>query len=114
MGKANYDIDEVIYITEILLTYFNSFKEEFCDEISDEDSEIINNEENDDSDDDNNINKKECYNSLIMFMNKYQIRIDDLENILKIEKLNKVNEKKKKNFTLKIKKEISSFLEYSS
>ena len=118
MGKANYDIDEVIYITEILLTYFNSFKEEFCDEISDDDSEIINNNdlyhEENNSDDYNNINKKECYNNLIMFMNKYQITIDDLENILKIEKLNKVNEKKKKNFTLKIKKEISTFLKYSS
>jgi len=43
-------------------------------------------------------------------MNKYKISIDDLENILKIEKLNRINEKRKKKFTLKIKKEISSYL----
>ena len=113
LGKANYDIDEIIYITEILLTYFNSFKEEFCDESSDDDNDDNYDNDNDnDNDDDDKINKKQCYNSLIMFMNKYQISIDDLENILKIEKLNKINEKKKKNFTLKIKKEIDSFLQY--
>jgi hypothetical protein len=43
-------------------------------------------------------------------MNKYSINIDDLENILKIEKLNQKNEKRKKKFTLKIKKEISNYL----
>ena len=43
-------------------------------------------------------------------MNKYKMNIDSLENILKIEKLNQINEKKKKKFTLKIKKEISNFL----
>ena len=43
-------------------------------------------------------------------MNKYSINIDGLENILKIEKLNQINEKRKKKFTLKIKKEISNFL----
>ena len=43
-------------------------------------------------------------------MNNYQINIDGLENILKIEKLNQINEKRKKKFTLKIKKEISNFL----
>ena len=47
---------------------------------------------------------------LIKFMNKYSINIDGLENILKIEKLNQINEKRKKKFTLKIKKEISNFL----
>ena len=113
LGKANYDIDEIIYITEILLTYFNLFKEEFCDESSSDDNDDNgDNDDNDNDDDNDNINKKQCYNSLIMFMNKYQISIDDLENILKIEKLNKVTEKKKKNFTLKIKKEIDSFLQY--
>jgi hypothetical protein len=43
-------------------------------------------------------------------MNKYCISIDGLENILKIEKLNLNNEKRKKKFTLKLKKEISKYL----
>ena len=66
--------------------------------------------------DTNNINytkiPKLPYNDskLIRFMNRYSINIDGLENILKIEKLNKINEKSKKKFTLKIKKEISDFL----
>ena len=73
-------------------------------------------ENNNDNDLDNlslftsNKNKKSNNSDLIVFMNKYKISIDDLENILKIEKLNRINEKRKKKFTLKIKKEISSYL----
>jgi hypothetical protein len=37
-------------------------------------------------------------------MNTYNMNINSLENILKIEKLNQINEKRKKKFTLKIKK----------
>ena len=43
-------------------------------------------------------------------MNRYNINIDGLENLLKLEKINQINEKKKKKFTLKIKKEIVGFL----
>jgi DNA polymerase III delta prime subunit len=115
LGKANYDIDEVIYITEILLTYFNSFKEDFCNDSSDNEEDEDENENENDNNSENSsldeITKKQCCNDLILFMNKYKISIDELENILKIEKLNKINEKKKKNFTIKIKKEIGSFLE---
>ena len=47
-------------------------------------------------------------------MNKYNINIDGLENLLKLEKINQINEKKKKKFTLKIKKEIVNYLTTSS
>jgi hypothetical protein len=56
------------------------------------------------------INSKYVNSELILFMNKYKIGIDELENILKIEKLNRINEKRKKKFTLKIKKDISNYL----
>jgi hypothetical protein len=106
-GKLNLDNDEIIYLTEIMSHYFNEYK--------------TNNEENDNNDDDeydeDQINeslstKKPLQNNseLIKFMNKYSINIDGLENILKVEKLNQINEKRKKKFTLKIKKEISNFL----
>ena len=60
----------------------------------------------------NNFFKKPLKNNseLITFMNSNCINIDDLENILKIEKLNQKNEKRKKKFTLKLKKEISNYL----
>jgi cobalamin biosynthesis protein CobT len=55
--------------------------------------------------------KKLINNSdLVLFMNRYNISIDGLENILKLEKLNKYNEKKKKKFTAKIKKDICNYL----
>jgi len=137
LGKANYDMDEVIYIFEILSEYFNNFKEEFIDDNcsnNDDDNESECNVENDediDIDIDNNINinklnveninqgvisdsdkyiKKELRSNLIIFMKKYDITIDELENIFKIEKLNKTSDKKKKKFTLKIKKELAMFL----
>ena len=56
------------------------------------------------------LNPKYVNCNLIKFMNKYKIGIDDLENILKVEKLNRQNEKRKKKFTLKIKKEIVNYL----
>jgi DNA polymerase III delta prime subunit len=131
MGKANYDMDEVIYIFEILLEYFNSFKEEFnddnCSESEDEEDSGINNDFNIPKNlalpieyihsselkngiVNNNIFKKEDKSDLIMFMKKYNITTDELENIFKIEKLNKLSDKKKKKFTLKIKKELNIFL----
>ena len=45
-------------------------------------------------------------------MNKYNISVENLENILKIEKLNMSDDKKKKKMTLRIKKELSKFLNF--
>lgn len=126
IGKINFDTDELIYLTEIFSNYFDKYKAECAlgDDGNDDGGDDIDNDNNDevDNDDvDNNINNdKVCDNifkkpltndsELIKLMNKYNINISGLENILKIEKLNQINEKRKKKFTLKIKKEISKFL----
>ena len=106
IGKINYDTDEIIYLTEIISSYFNDFKEN-----NKEDKE-----DNEDNDEIINIFQKPLKNNsdLIVFMNKYNINIDGLENLLKLEKINQINEKKKKKFTLKIKKEIVNYLTTAS
>jgi hypothetical protein len=109
IGKINFDTDEIIYLTEIISTYFDKYKENIndCDEDEEDENEDGQNEQTE------HIGyKKPLQNNsqLITFMNKYHINIDGLENILKIEKLNQISEKRKKKFTLKIKKEISNFL----
>ena len=120
LGKISYDTDEIIYITEIMSIYFDKYKSvgnnaDDADDTDDADDADDADDVNDSNDNSNiivNINKKPVHNNceLITFMNKYSINIDSLENILKIEKLNLINEKRKKKFTLKIKKEISNFL----
>ena len=136
IGKINFDCDEIIYLTEIMSTYFDNYKtninaENDCnDDCNDECNDDCNDDCNYDASNDNCNNgddkcesnlkiksdiqdyKKPLQNNseLVTFMNKYNINIDGLENILKIEKINKINEKRKKKFTLKIKKEISNFL----
>ena len=113
IGKINIDTDELIYLTEIISHYFDMYKNEINDKDDDEDD-----------DDDDKEEDKDKYNiieydstkplknnsKLINFMNNYSMNIDCLENMLKIEKLNKINEKRKKKFTLKIKKDLSKFL----
>jgi DNA polymerase III delta prime subunit len=113
LGKVNFDSDEIIYITEIISDYFEEYKS--LNGENDNNDENDNNEdedENENEDSDIICSKKIIINNskLVSFMNNYQINIDGLENILKIEKLNQINEKRKKKFTLKIKKEISNFL----
>jgi len=129
LGKINYDTDEIIYITEIMSYYFENYKlncgENDCSEGPECSDDMNDNNEKDAKDakdakdtianENSIINyfKKPLKNNnseLITFMNKYSINIDDLENILKIEKLNQKNEKRKKKFTLKIKKDISNYL----
>jgi hypothetical protein len=129
IGKINFDCDEIIYLTEIMSYYFDNYKlnvsnNDINDDMDDENENTDENEnidENIDKDTDKNTDKnivnilnykKPIHNNseLIIFMNKYKMNIDGLENIFKIEKLNQINEKRKKKFTLKIKKEISNFL----
>ena len=118
-GKINLDSDEIIYLTEIISHYFNEYKTSVDNNDNDNDendNEFLEENDNDfleENENNENLNiKKPLHNNseLIKFMNKYSINIDGLENILKIEKLNQINEKRKKKFTLKIKKEISNFL----
>ena len=110
IGKLNFDNNEIIYLTEIISYYFDNYKnsQNYSDESEDE---LETNEQADNNESIILFNKPLNNNSeLITFMNKYNINIDGLENLLKIEKLNQINEKKKKKFTLKIKKEINKFL----
>ena len=111
IGKLNYDTDEIIYLTEILSNYFDNYKnnQKNCDNDDNDDNDDI---DEDFLDNENNIFKKPLENNskLINFMNTYKIGIESFENILKIEKLNQINEKRKKKFTLKIKKELTNFL----
>jgi chromosomal replication initiation ATPase DnaA len=112
IGKINYDTDEIIYLTEIISNYFNDYKETQNDK-SDNTDDTEDSKENEENEEEfKNTYKKPLSNNskLITFMNNYNMNIDCLENILKIEKLNQTNEKKKKKFTLKIKKDISKFL----
>jgi DNA polymerase III delta prime subunit len=113
LGKLNIDNDEIIYISELMSLFFDKYKfssdnddEDDCDDA--EDANDANDEESTELCSDKKIftNNSE----LINFMNKYSISIDGLENVLKIEKLNLTNEKRKKKFTLKLKKEISKYL----
>jgi hypothetical protein len=104
LGKINFDNDELIYLTEIISMYFDNYK------LSDDNSEDLSDDSEYDSEDENYNIPSQNDSELIKFMNKYYMSIDDLENILKIEKLNQNNEKKKKKFTLKIKKNISKYL----
>ncbi len=131
IGKLNYDNDEIIYITEIISEYFNIYKETVdtddegdCDYNDELDLNDIGCGNSNDADGDINndlenkiniplSNKKpvlENNSTLIKFMNKYSMNVDSLENILKIEKLNQINEKRKKKFTLKIKKDMANYL----
>lgn len=106
IGNINIDTDELIYLTEIISVYFDKYKEESL-----KDEEDVVEDEIDEENDICDFKKPlENNNELIKLMNKYGMNIDSLENILKIEKLNKINEKRKKKFTLKIKKDISNYL----
>ena len=50
---------------------------------------------------------------LIKYMNYYKINYDNLENILKIEKINKDEDKRKKNITVLLKEKIIENLDIS-
>ena len=114
IGKINYDTNEIIYLTEIISNYFNDYKNKF-NEIGDDDDENEDDEQNQASNDNSNTHvlfekPLQDNSNLIVLMNQYNMNIEGLENLLKIEKLNQINEKRKKKFTIKIKKEISKFL----
>jgi hypothetical protein len=120
LGKLNYDTDEIIYLAEIMSVYFDNYKNNINSDDEDEEEDIneidtnnidINSNNNNNNIDNINFKKPIENNSkLVNFMNTNKMSIDSLENILKIEKLNQINEKRKKKFTLKIKKELSNFL----
>ena len=139
IGKINYDSDEIIYLTEIISYYFDNYKinisedKHFENNSNNQDDESDNDNDNECENECENVFAKEdikpesCISNisnisnykkplknnseLITFMNNYKMSIDGLENIFKIEKINQLSDKKrKKKFTLKIKKEILNFL----
>ncbi len=128
--KLNLESDEVLYIIHILSNYLGNIKDSLNNE-DDEDNEQIeeeNIEEETQNLDDDTPNLDEEYQTttnkrtkttknlpnmnkkLTDFMNKYNINMEDLENIMKIEKLNKGCNQKKKKFTMKLKREIETQL----
>jgi hypothetical protein len=112
--KLNMETDNILYIIHILSYFLGDLKNNmvFDSEVSTTSSVVIEceNEEEYMKDD----KKKEIEDNLdyklIEFMNMYHIDMEDLENIMKIEKLNKGLQTKKKKFTMKMKKEIESNL----
>ena len=131
LGRINFDTNEIIYLTEIISIFFEKYQisVDFDNKAGKKDLDEDNVEDDNDDDDDlvnDDLEKTTNLTSVILpkkieavpsnlcelikFMNKYQIDVENLENILKIEKLNQNPDKKKKKFTLKIKKEISKYL----
>ena len=89
LNKKYTSVNNTILNCELLFYFFNEFRE--C---------II-------AEDFKNLHKKK----LILFMNKYKINYDSLENILKIEKINKDEDKRKKNITILLKEKIIEHLD---
>lgn len=84
LNKKYTTINNTILESQLLFDYFNEFRECISEENFD------------------NLNEK----NLIKFMNNYKITYEDLENILKIEKINKDEDKRKKNITVLLKEKI--------
>lgn len=111
------DENELMFIIEIFLNYLKisrDIKEDdnLIDENDEEESKIE--KKSRESKNKNNKNKiydlDNCiYKEIINIMNKYNIDIKSLENILKIEKLNLFENKNPKRLTLKIKEELEFY-----
>jgi DNA repair ATPase RecN len=93
--KLNVETDEILYIVHILSYFLGDLKNNMdMEESKIEDMKIKQNHE------------------LTTFINQYGITMEDLENIMKIEKLNRIDIPiKKKKFTMKLKKEIETKLQ---
>jgi hypothetical protein len=84
LNKKYTSLNNIVLNCELLIKYFYGFREL-----------IMNN-------DFNHLKKTK----LIKYMNYYKINYDNLENILKIEKINKDEDKRKKNITVLLKEKI--------
>lgn len=88
LNKKYTNINHLILDCELLFFYFNEFRD--C--VLNEDFE--------------NLGEKR----LIKYMNLYKINYESLENLLKIEKINKNEEKRKKNMNVLLKEKINQYL----
>lgn len=134
--KTYVEINEIIYLSVIFIDSFLDFKNIYNvkDEVKtpkkntkkkkdiikietvNDDSEVIESEEsntNITNNTDTNINTNNKINhDLLVFMNKNKMTIDDLENILKLEKFNNDDVKIKKNLNVNLIKKIEDNLFY--
>jgi DNA polymerase III delta prime subunit len=85
-GRINKDYNEYIYIIKMM--------NDSLEEIKEKDTGL------------------HVHHPFISFLNYYKINVDMLENILKLEKLNSHENKKKKKFTIKLKKRLNEYLQY--
>ncbi len=120
------DENELMFIIEIFLNYLKISRDDNDDESmfdqNDDYNDFLNKHEEEnkvekrtrESKNKNNKNKiydldNSIYKELIHIMNKYNIDIKSLENILKIEKLNLFENKNPKRLTLKMKEELEFY-----
>ncbi len=113
------DENELMFMIEIFLNYLKINRENIDDDNeNDNDScieEIVKEKKNRESKNNKNSKTKSydlensIYKDIIYIMNKYNIDIKSLENILKIEKLNLFENKNPKRLTLKIKEELEFY-----
>ncbi len=119
--KLNLESDEVLYTIHILSHYLGDIKENIIlkeesealetqslEEEGEDGIEVKSKKKNKENYDDNY--KMEINSQLTDFMNQYGIKMEDLENIMKIEKLNTGLNSKKKKFTMKMKRKIEDQL----
>ncbi len=100
--KLNVETDEVLYVVQMLSYFLGDFKNKIQETECEDGEEKVVVEKKKDTD-----LSKTISHELTLFMTQYGITMEDLENIMKIDKLNKVNHtSKKKKFTMKMKKEI--------
>ena len=110
LNKIDLDLDELIYVVEIISSFLNEFKN-IGEEDEEDDDEIEENIDNfNKSLDINKVKNLDNAPMIAKMMNKYKISVDSLETILKIEKLNQNNDVKKRKFTITLKKEIQKFI----
>lgn len=109
------DENELMYIIEIFLNYLKINREYIDDDDISIEESSIKEKKNRESKNSKNAKVKNydlenfIYKNIINIMNKYNIDIKSLENILKIEKLNLFENKNPKRLTLKIKEELEFY-----
>ena len=91
LNKKYTNINHLVLDCELLFYYFNEFRD--C--VLNEDHKALGKM------------------NLILYMNTYKINYENLENILKIEKINKNEDKRKKNMNVLLKEKINEYLDIS-
>jgi len=123
LKKIHFDTDNILYIIKVFSSFLGDIKKSTDDVYRHDDSikpifscvdeEDVQNVEEEDNDmrrvlkeNKKKSDKLEMDNLLVDMMNQYSIDLEDLENIMKIDKLNHSSEVKKKKFTTRMKKHI--------